>query len=213
VAAVKPYQKPKRKSIMAVNDVYQLSADYKVRGEYCTQVFHYRESVECTDDVPAQSLAEAFAAVIIPEWAALVSSQLEFACLYCRRIRPTSGIAYTHLITTPGGVASEAIPSSSALVMSVLTNLATRRGRGRSYFGGLPETSQAGGSLESTVLADWQALGTLLLDPVLGSGGDTGEWVWGVYSRSAVAIQDALTYVVRTNLAQQRGRRQRPGTS
>lgn len=198
---------------MAVNDVYQVAVDYKVRGEYCAQVFSYRESVASTDDVPAQSLAEAFALAIIPEWEALVSNQVEFACIYCRRIRPTPGITYTHLLTGVGDVVSEAVPSSSALVLSLLTSLATRRGRGRTYFGGLPETSQAGGSLEGTVLADWQALGTLLLDPLVGSGGATGEWLLGVYSKAAVQINDALSYVVRTNLGQQRGRRQRPGVS
>lgn len=198
---------------MAVNDVYQVTTSYRVRGEFCEQVMAYRESVACTDDVPAQSLATAFVAAILPDWAALVSSQLEFACVYARRIRPTPGIAFTLLDTTIGTVASEAIPSSSALVMSLLTAVASKRGRGRSYFGGLPETSQAGGSLESTVLTGWNALGTLMLDPVIGGGGDTGEWLLGVYSKAAVQINDALAFVVRTNLAQQRGRRQRPGTS
>jgi len=198
---------------MALNDVLQATVEMRVAGEYCANVLHYREAVGSTDDVPAKSLAEAIVATIIPDWAALISEQVIFACCYVRRIRPTPGITYTALLTTPGEVVSEAIPSSSALVVSLASEVATKRGRGRIYFAGLPESSQAGGSLEGTVVAGWEALAALLIDPLVATGGNTGEWQLGVYSRSAVEINDALVTVVRSNLAQQRGRRQRPGTS
>jgi hypothetical protein len=123
-------------------------------------------------------------------------------------------VAYTHLLTDVGEEVGESIPTTSALICTWLTQLASKRGRGRTYFCGLPESSQAGGKLEGDVLAAWQALATLILTQFPGGAGDsTGEFALCVWSEVNGTAQDVKTSVVRTNLGTMATRRQRPGTS
>lgn len=198
---------------MAVNDVYEVSVDYSVLGEHCVNVFKFRETTESGDEVPAKSLADGFAASLIPGWVTLLSNQVLMNCIYARRISPSFDVPFTKLISDPGEVVSEAIPTTSALVISWYSNTGGPRKRGRNYFAGLPENAQAGGKLESTVLAGWEAFALDMQAPLAAGGGGSGEWelcVWSTVDQSAI---DVKTAVVRTNLGSMRTRRQRPGTS
>lgn len=198
---------------MAVGDIYEAVVQYKVRGEYINNSFHLQETDACTDMIPAESLALALQDAWIGDWAALLSEEAVFSGIYTRRVRPVPGPTFTVLDTTPGGVNDEAIPSAASLLISWVTNLATKSGRGRNYFAGLPESSQNGGSLAAGSVAAWVTFATMLKDAVDGIGGATGSWALCVYSRKLVAAEDILMGVVRSNLATQRKRRQRPGTS
>jgi hypothetical protein len=198
---------------MAVGDVYEVNFQAKVRGEFVNNVLHLVETQECTDMVAAHSLATALLAQWIPDWAALLSQDVVFAAIYARRIKPTFGPTHTELVTTPGGVAEDAIPSGSALVISWVTATASKSGRGRTYFAGVPEDAQAGGSITTAAATSWDDFAELLQGNVDAETGDTGQWALAVYSRKNQLAYDIITHSVRTNLAQQRGRRQRPGTS
>lgn len=198
---------------MAVGDIYEVSVDMAVRGENCVNVFRFREAVEATLAVPAEEVAKGFQTAIIADWKALLSNQVKFNCIYARRIRPNPGVAYTVLLTDEGEEVSEAIPTTSALLITWYSALADKRGRGRNYFAGLPETSQAGGALESDVLAAWQAFAATLATQFPAGGGGGGEYALCVYSDADVTGRDVITQVVRTNLGTMRSRRTRPGTS
>lgn len=198
---------------MAVGDVYQVAVDYVVRGEHCVNVFGFRETTECPDDIPAGSLGRAFQDALIAAWAALLSDETQFACIYTRRVSPGPGVAFTVLETTVGDVASEALPTTSALVMSQYSALGGKSKRGRNYFAGLGESSQAGGSLEGGVLAAWEAFAADLRTPIAGVGGDGGEWELAIWSPKLGSAVDVKSSVIRTNLGTMRSRRQRPGTS
>jgi len=198
---------------MAVNDVYEVSVDYSVLGEHCVNVFKFRETTESTDEVPAKSLADGFAASLIPLWAVLLSDQVLFNCVFVRRISPGLGVPFTKLVTDPGEVASEAIPTTSAVVISWYSNTGGKSKRGRNYFAGAPENAQAGGKLEAGVLAAWESFALDMQAPLAAGGGGTGEWELCVWSQLLETAIDVKTAVVRTNLGTMRTRRQRPGTS
>lgn len=198
---------------MAVGDVYQVAVDYAVLGEHCVNVFGYRETTECTDDIPAGSLGRAFEDALIDTWAALLSDQVQFSCIYTRRVAPGPGVAFTVLSTVAGDVASESLPTTSALVISQYSALGGKSKRGRNYFAGLGESSQAGGKLESGVLAAWEAFAADLRSPIAGVGGDSGEWELAIWSPKLGTAIDVKSSVIRTNLGSMRSRRQRPGTS
>lgn len=198
---------------MAVGDVYELLVDYSVLGEHCVNAFKFRETVEETDDLPARNLALSFQTAVIADWAALLSNQAQFNCIYCRRISPTPGVAFTVLLSDPGEEVSEAIPTTSAVLMTWYSAVASKRGRGRNYFAGLPEIAQAGGKLEADVLAAWEDLAATIMATMPVAGGGTGNWALCVWSEVLSAANDVIASVVRTNLATMRTRRQRPGTS
>jgi len=198
---------------MAVGDIYEVVVQQNVKGEFVNNSFHVQETDACTDMLPAETLALAVQDAWIDDWAALLSEETVFAGIYARRVRPAPGPTFTVLDTSPGDVADEAIPSCSALLVSWVTNLASKSGRGRTYFAGLPESAQNGGSLAAASVAGWEAFATLLKQTFPAIGAGTGEWALCVYSRKLLSAEDILMGVVRSNLATQRKRRQRPGTS
>lgn len=198
---------------MALNDVMEAVVSARVKGEYVQNVFHLKETTASTDPIPAKALAEAIQAVWLPDWAALVSTDVEFACCYVRRIKPAPGVAYTLLLTNVGAVASDAVPTGSALIVTWYSGLASKRGRGRTYFAGLPEEAQDAGLLAAAVVGDWEDLADLIATILVAQGGGVGAWELGVYSEVNAAIADTIARSVRTNLGSMRSRRQRPGTS
>jgi len=198
---------------MAVGDIYEVLVDYSVLGEHCVNAFKFREITECTEDVPAKAVAEGFEDAIIDAWAALLSNQVLFNCIYARRIHPGPGVAHTTLLAVAGDEVGEALPTTSAILISWYTNLGGKSKRGRNYFAGAPETSQAGGKLEAGVVAAWEAFAATMSDPVPAIGGATGEWELCVWSDVLGSATDVKTSVLRTNLGTMRTRRQRPGTS
>lgn len=195
---------------MAMDDIYELSTDQTVKGEHCANVFHFKESEACTDPIPAKELINAFFAAVVGDWADLLSDECKFNCFYARRIRPTAGLAYTKLDDTAGTIASEPIPTTSGVVMSLYTATASRNGRGRKYFAGLPEDNQNGGLIEGVAMPDWDDFGILLATELVGA--NTGKWKLCVYSPALVAAELVIVTTTRTNLGTMKTRRQRPGT-
>jgi len=198
---------------MAVEDVYEVVVDMTVLGEHCVNVFKFRETVAETDTIPAENLALGFQAALIADWAALLSEDVQFNCIYVRRISPGPGVAFTVLETTPGEVVSQAIPSASGLVVTWYSATASKRGRGRNYFAGLPENAQQAGKLEADVIAAWTAFLATLMGTIAAGGGGAGSWQLCVWSDVDSIGRDVVTNVIRTNLGTMRTRRQRPGTS
>jgi len=196
---------------MAVNDWYEITTDMTVQGEHVYNVMNFRETVECTEDVPAQELVEAFDAANTTAWAALLAELTVINCYYCRRIHPTPSVAYTLIKNIQGDVADDPLPSASALLISWYGLTASARHRGRNYFAGVPENVQSGGLLEAAAITAWQTFAALLITPVV--GGATGTWEMGIWSRASVAGVDARVAVVRSNMATMRSRRQRPGAA
>lgn len=198
---------------MAVNDVYELVQSYRVRGEWCENVFHYKEKTAETDPIPAENLALGWDTTIKPLLVALLSDEVIFACVYARRIAPTPGIAFTVLQTDAGAVASEAIPTTSAPIITWYTNTISRRGRGRNYFPGLPESMQNSGSLTAAALTDWQGHADDMEIDLAAGGGGTGVWELAVWSELAATAQIVVAGIARSNLASMRSRRQKPGAA
>jgi hypothetical protein len=198
---------------MAVNDVYEVTVDTVVKGEHCQNVLHYIETVGETDPIPAENLALGFVAAVEAAWLACLSDQSTLACVYVRRVEPAPGVAFTHIWNAVGTVADEPIPTTSAAIITWYTLTAGKRTRGRNYFAGTPESFQDGGLLEAAALALLATLADELSTPIVAGGGGTGTWAMAIYSRSNATAVDVATSVVRSNLATQRGRRQRPGVA
>jgi len=196
---------------MAVNDVYEVTFTIDVKGETCFCVGHYRESGACTDLIPAQSLLEALQAAFFTDWAAINAVQTVIACAYARRIDPTPGVAYTLISNLAGDVAVDALPTTSACIVTWYSAIAGKRTRGRTYLPGLPEDAQDGGLLEDAAIAAIQDLAALMIGPIAAVGGDTGEWKRAVWSELNLTDADVIAAVVRSNLGTMRSRRQRPG--
>lgn len=202
---------------MAINDIYQAQIHYNVGSELTMNVIHLREKTATTEDIPATAVASA----IQTKWAdfytsAPFSEEVYVPLIRVRRILPTAGIPVVLILgatAIPGGAAVPPVPSTSALLLSLYTNLFDANGRGRIFVPGLAQDAQNDGQLEAGTLTTLQGLVDDLEADWLPAGALDGEWELVVYSRELDAATKVQQVVVHSNLATQRGRRNFPGTA
>lgn len=83
----------------------------------------------------------------------------------------------------PGGIVSEPMPNQCALVVSLLTNVGGRTGRGRAYHLGLTESVCSGNLVSTTYRDDVKNAYETLLTIAAGA-----PWSWGVLSRRSGGV-------------------------
>jgi len=206
---------------MAVNDVYRVNVLQNVGSEVTMNVLHFREEVaETVLLLPAEGPARA-AHAIYTALAAFQSEDWQVVQIESRRIHPTAGIPYTWVLGAAdqivGAEVSEIIPSASALVISLYSSIATKRGRGRLYIAGLPETAQNEGQLTNSAHTDYDTWAdTWLVEASTPVPPATGEY--RVYVKSSFQLVgdvdwDVIATTTRSNLGTMRSRRAFPGFS
>ena len=203
---------------MAVGDVYQTQVFYNIGSERTMNVIHWREVVTCTDPIPAQTVAE----MVYNEWftrygSLLFSDESNVVLITARRIKPTAGVPATLIIGAAGfpaivgtGVGSP-VPSTSAALISLYTDLNTKNGRGRIYLPGVQSAAQNDGQLTAAQLGELNAFADDLESDFVAVGGGTGEWHCTVYSRTLGTDELVVQAIGHSNMASQRGRRNFPG--
>jgi len=203
---------------MAVGDIYQSQVYYNIGSEISMNVTHWKEKVVCTDPIPAQSVGLMVHNIWHTHYInTLFSVDSHVTLITTRRIKPTAGVPS---ILVVGGVLAPAIaglgvgdplPSTSALLLSLYTNLFDANGRGRLYIPGAASGVQNDGQLIAAALLDFEAWQAEFYSDQVAVGGGTGEWRCVVYSRALGTGQEVTQAVAHTNLATQRGRRNFPG--
>jgi hypothetical protein len=125
-------------SIMAVDDIYQLSIDQAIHGVLISNVFHYEQTGPGGTD-PEQSLIDAWQSDTLPDWKLAVSIDLVFACARSRQVSGVGSFPETFEILTAqfGALAAGALPANAVAVISWYSSLYTKSGRGRSFLSGI----------------------------------------------------------------------------
>jgi hypothetical protein len=203
---------------MAVNDIYQVQIHYNIGSELTMNVVHLKETVASTDDIPAETVATVVEAVWRARYATnLFSDESNVTVITARRIKPTAGIPSTLII---GGAAHPAIvgtggsaplPSTSACLISLYSTVLTKNGRGRIDIPGAASGTQNDGQLLAAFITLLTNFAEELEDVHVAVGPGTGEWRFGIYSRTLGTIQTVEQTIAHSNLASQRGRRNHPG--
>lgn len=127
---------------MAEGDIYRLStlSDYISGGDDAVNVFHFRQESPAIFASPAEDLAEAFIATVVP---AYVNCMTAGYVLHRIAIKQVTGGAqeYEQAVTEPGtaGVVGSMLPTTVSGLLSWRTGLAGRSNRGRTY---LPPTNE-----------------------------------------------------------------------
>ena len=204
---------------MPVGDVFRLQVLQNVGSELTMNILHARCTVSETVSPVQEALNVCQMAyntyeAIAPE----LSEDWKVIAINCHNISAGGGVPANLVLGAAegiaGGVESEIIPSTSAILFSFYTSTGDRTGRGRSYIPGGPESSQNEGHL---LEARWAAIQALVSTAYVGEkgpflGGD-GKYRYIVHDGSgeSSASFHILDVVVRPNLATQRRRRQHPG--
>lgn len=197
---------------MAVDDLYQVTVVCGVNGQRVVNVMHFREGLDCTDDVPARSICAAYEDVALPLLTACLAPEAAVECIYARRIAPTPGIPFLIVETSsPGELGTECVPSNAAAVISLYTSLASRSGRGRQYISGVPEDYVADGVMEAPLVTALEAYAQALIDGIAAPAPYDGAWVLCIYSPLLDDSNDVEFKVVSPSMGSMRSRRQPHG--
>lgn len=117
-----------------------------------------------------------------------------------------------------GGVSTDGIPNSSALVISLQTVEPGGRGRGRTYLCGIPEASTNGGRLLASLQDDFQNFGDQLAQTITNTGNTAAPVIFSRTSQNPLSSPPQATTeyysriteaVIKGNLGSQRRRRYR----
>lgn len=196
---------------MAVNDVYEITVQGRCRGKVYNNVLHFRETVACTDDIPAKSLSAAFRSAIITPWLGLIAEDTTIDCTYTRRIAPGPGVTYTDIVGEPGTREAQSVPSGAAVIASKYGDTFGASKRGRIYFCGVGESDQEAGQLTEAAAVDWAVFLDVFCTVFSAVGADTGSWRGAIWSNKLLSAIIQTVCFLRTNLGSMRTRRQPPG--
>lgn len=207
-----------RVNTMAVGDIYQVQVHYNIGSERTMNVLHLVEQIDCLDPVPAETVGN----VVYTEWelrvpTILFSGQTNVVLINSRRVFPTAGVPSTLIIGSvgfpaiAGTGAGDPVPSTSAGLISLYTDLNTKNGRGRIYLPGIDVLAQNDGQLTAAALLELSLFAEDLNDDFPAIAPGTGQWHFVVQSRTLGLANEVVTAVAHSNLASQRGRRNFPG--
>lgn len=195
---------------MAIADIYRATLNGFTSNQPTTMTLYFEETT-ATSLTPANA-AKALAELLVDWWENNVTfiqtTESGLSSVEVNRIEPAKGPrrqATGQNQAVFGTVEADTLPGYAAAVTTFYTGDASKRGRGRAYLSGLPQTQVDGGVLTTNILADIQTAFTQLLTPF--TGDPDGEWTWIVWSKtslSAAIIEDVVT---RVNLGTQRRRR------
>jgi hypothetical protein len=202
---------------MAIGDVYKLSFFQTVHGNPVMSVMHFLETIAPSDfDLVASSLAGWFHDDFAANLATILSEDWVGVGVQVYRVKPGPMNPYSTNFTGAGAlvgeIVSEAIPSNSPLVVSWYTDLPSKRGRGRWYQSGIPESWQDCGQIIDANFGTIVAAFSNIDETVEEAGAGAGRWRACVYSRINDSGEAIQSYTVRPNLANMRPRRSPPST-
>jgi hypothetical protein len=143
---------------MALNEVYELSLDTRMRGQLCSNVFYYRELATAATGLPnqAQALASAFLLQAIPNIRDIMAVDVDFVALRARSLWDDN-VSHEILLTGTGalngqGGTIDVLPTFNALSFKLSNNNAAVRA-GFKRFVGLIEDWQTDGVIIFTTIA------------------------------------------------------------
>jgi hypothetical protein len=175
---------------MAVNDVFELVLVTAIANQRAVNVFHFKEVDECSDDLPSEAITAMFEEDFVPVIFLALSIEAVGQCVYGRRIDPTPNIPFLRVLdAVVGDVASDAIPSNAAAVMTQYSVEFGRSGRGRTYLSGIPESGTTDGLINTGQMALLDDISDLFINAARTPPSPfTGSWkpvVWSAKNSEA----------------------------
>jgi hypothetical protein len=149
---------------MAVNDTFSVVLRGRLHGQTILQVLHYRETTAGVGNA-AVALATAIDGTIPSKLKDALSNEWEHLDVTAQKIHPLP-VLTPATVATAAGPGLNAVPSTPSSVAAVITKRTPFAGpgfRGRSYFAGVPTTSETDSELNGVGLIDFGNLGDALI--------------------------------------------------
>jgi len=177
---------------MAIGDVYRIAYVGTWNGQQVVNVFHFKmkSNVE-----PVSTAATYLTTALYSLYKTKVQNTLTWNLVQGRKLTiPLQGLDYNLPTPQVGSNAVASQPMTHAVVVSLRTQYAGRRYRGRLYLPGLNSTYISNGNIATT---DRNAIQTYFDDMVaaVGSTGSNADLQWGVWSRVVGEVKNASGHV------------------
>lgn len=190
---------------MALNDVFELSLLFNLKGQKLANVLHFEQDSADGAIPPNEDICNAFYEDCWPAMQDLLSNDISLENIKGRRIDPTPGGVYLLPVGEPGNVGVDSLPPNSTLLTTIYTNELSRSGRGRMSISGIPKSYSQNGLMQNGAIATVAAFYDLLLATI--QYGANAVFTYGVWSALAETWYEAVSYQIRPQLHTLRGRR------
>lgn len=165
---------------MPIGDIWRVAFEGHFLGSQYVNVWHFKQKTASPD-------VEDVIDYVVTNFYDLtktqgVSSEWTLEIANARKLTVPAVLFSKALSVQGGGTPGTELPPQSALVITLRSNLAGRRHRGRMYLGGYLESVQNAGTWQTSTV---NAIQTYVDDLVtaLGNGGTNLDWIWGIWSR------------------------------
>lgn len=180
---------------MAVNDVYESSLLFSIKGEKCACVLHYQETTDPGSGNELNLASTIYSQIWTPSMKVCLSNDAQLQTIRVRRIDPTAGGPIDLPVLEAGTISVDVMPPNNCILISLMTDRLDKSGRGRIHISGAPKTHNQDGLLDVTNLSLWNSLATALIAPMTGS---SSAFQLGVWSRKETEFNSAVDYNVRS---------------
>jgi hypothetical protein len=184
---------------MALNDVWKLVIKQAYENQLNLNVLHYLETGLAGTGATAAQRLNGLMTEIEPDLVAMQNNNWTYTGATLQRIFPTvtDPIEISETPPAAGDVVGDGLPAYVASVISWRTAIATRRTRGRSFFGGRSESDTEESFLNAGAITLHDTLALTLIGPIsTGVGGNTSELtlcVWSPTTPGATVVSNHLT--------------------
>lgn len=195
---------------IVTNEVWEIRIVSSTSTQVAVNTVRLRCNVHSGTGATDQQLANAFDASINAEYKAVISGQAAYRGISAQRIFPTPRTAAAIAIGSAGvgGVSGDLLPSQVSGIISLKTEFAGPKYRGRIYipFPGEPSNSLAARP-ESAYVGALQTLADAIFTPFsIGSGGNTSDLVPVIFHRVSNTTTEVAQAIASTLWATQRRR-------
>jgi hypothetical protein len=161
---------------MAIGDVYELRAVWQIGPVSCTNRFFARETDDCSDDYPAETLALSAVAHFHTAWRGCYGTEAVWASLYARRTWPAPGNPFTRVVGLSGTRLFSVGPPVATITIRFFPHTALAPATNSIRLSGFPSPSDITGVLAEADLGLIETFANLFKFAFNAVPGRTGKW-------------------------------------
>lgn len=183
---------------MAIGDVYRIAYVGTWNGQQVVNVFHFKMK---SNAEPVSTAATYLTTALYSLYKAYAQNTVTWNLVQGRKLSvPLEGLDYNLPTPQTGAINSVAQPMTHAVVVSLRTQYAGRRYRGRVYLPGLASTQISNGTL---ITATRNSVQTYFDDIIaaVGASGSNSDLQLGVFSRVIGEVKDGAGHITAYNLS------------
>lgn len=197
---------------MAQNDIFRVALrGLGPQGQVLVNVFHYRQEGDLILDEPGEDFVQAWQDEVQAFFLGCISQACQIDRIEVRGVtNPLYGFDFDYSPPVLGGQSGDACPPQTACLISWRTGLVGRARRGRTYMWPPSESTQAGGAINATQIANLEGFITAAI--ALPTTLEHTGWQMMIHSETAAGNNPVTQGIVRPIMATQKRRRLGAGT-